>query len=140
MLWGLYTALNTRVVHDVSPIGVTFFGIACALPFLLALGAPYLPSVAWGEVTPAVWLAIVFSGGLSTGIAFVIWTTAVKHVGASHTAVFNNLVPFVAVVGGWLFLGETVAWPQLVGGALIIGGLVVMRRTRQHPLATVTDG
>jgi drug/metabolite transporter (DMT)-like permease len=70
----------------------------------------------------------------------VIWTTAVKHVGASHTAVFNNLVPFVAVVGGWLFLGETVAWPQLVGGALIIGGLVVMRRTRQHPLATVTDG
>jgi drug/metabolite transporter (DMT)-like permease len=133
VLWGFYTALNTRVVHDVSPIGVTFFGIACALPFLVAIGAPYLPAVDWAGVTPAVWLAIVFSGGLSTGIAFVIWTTAVKHVGASNTAVYNNLVPFVAVLGGWLFLGEAVAWPQFVGGALIIGGLVVMRRARRPP-------
>jgi drug/metabolite transporter (DMT)-like permease len=77
-----------------------------------------------------VWIAIVFSGGLSTGLAIAIWNTAVKNVGASNTAVYGNLVPFVALLGGMLFLGETVTGYQLVGGGLIIGGVVLVRRHR----------
>jgi drug/metabolite transporter (DMT)-like permease len=132
VVWGGYTALNKRVVDAVSPLAVAFFGVLTALPFLYAVGVPTLPAVDWARVTPLVWAALVFSGGLSTGIAFVIWNLAVKHVGASHTAAYNNLVPFVALLGGWLVLAEAVAWPQLVGGALIIGGLVTLRRSRRR--------
>ena len=131
VLWGAYTAFNKSVVHDVSPTGATFFGILVALPFLIGIGIPYLDTVEWSRVTWWVWAAIVFSGGLSTGIAFAIWTTAVKNVGASNTAVYSNLVPFVALLGGVLFLDEAVTWAQLAGGVLIIGGLVMMRRVRE---------
>lgn len=130
VLWGTYTALNTSVVHEVEPVAVTFFGILVALPFLGAIGAPYASTVAWAEVDLWVWVAIVFSGGLSTGVAFVVWNTAVRNVGASNTAVYNNLVPLIAVFGGWLFLDETVNAAQLGGGALIIVGLVMVRRYR----------
>lgn len=131
ILWGAYTAFNKSVVHDISPTGATFFGILVALPFLLGIGSPYLDTVNWPGVSWWVWGAIVFSGGLSTGIAFAIWNTAVKHVGASHTAVYSNLVPFVALIGGVVVLGETVSWIQIAGGGLIIAGLVMMRRTHQ---------
>lgn len=132
-LWGAYTAFNKSVVHDVSPIGATFFGILVALPFLLGIGIPYADTVQWERVDVWIWVAIVFSGGLSTGLAVAIWNTAVKNVGASNTAVYNNLVPFVALIGGALFLGEAVTWPQVAGGVLIISGLVVMRRSRPTP-------
>lgn len=130
VLWGTYTALNKSVVHEVEPVAVTFFGILVALPCLGAIGAPYASTVAWAEVDLWVWVAIVFSGGLSTGVAFVVWNTAVRNVGASNTAVYNNLVPLIAVFGGWLFLDETVNVAQLGGGALIIVGLVMVRRYR----------
>ena len=139
VLWGAYTAMNKTVVHDVSPTGATFFGIVVALPFLIGIGVPYLDTVAWPEVGLWVWGAIIFSGGLSTGLAFAIWNTAVKNVGASNTAVYNNLVPFIALIGGALFLGEPVAWIQLIGGALIIGGLFVMRRDRQRRIDSMDE-
>jgi drug/metabolite transporter (DMT)-like permease len=136
ILWGAYTAYNKRVVHDVSPTGATFMGILVALPVLTAIGLPDLPDVVWRRVDLWVWVAVVFSGGLSTGIAFVIWNTAVKDVGASNTAVYSNLVPFVALLGGALFLDEPVRWPQLAGGGLIIGGLLVVRRYRRGAVAS----
>jgi len=132
VLWGAYTALNKPIVNDISPVAATFFGILIALPILGMIGAPYAPGIAWGDVDLWVWLAIVFSGGLSTGIAFVIWNTAVKNVGPSNTAIYNNLVPLVALAGGAVFLNETVnAW-QIAGGALIITGLVLVRRYRNR--------
>ncbi len=133
VLWGAYTAFSKPVLHDLSPAALTFFGLLAALPFLFGIAAPSFDAVAWGEVDFWVWPAIFFSGGLSTGLAYVIWNTAVRNVGPSHTAVFNNLVPFVALLGGVLILGEPVTVAQLAGGALIIGGLLIMRRTRRPP-------
>lgn len=132
VLWGAYTAFNKTVVHDVSPTGATFFGILIALPFLTAIGLPYWGTVAWLAVDAWVWGAIVFSGGLSTGIAFAIWNTAVKTVGPSNTAVYSNLVPLVALLGGIVVLGEVITWPQIAGGVLIIGGLFIMRWERRR--------
>lgn len=134
VLWGTYTAYNKRVVHEVSPTGATFMGILMALPLLIGIGLPDVPDVVWSRVDVWVWIAIVFSGGLSTGIAFVIWNTAVKDVGASNTAIYSNLVPFVALLGGAVLLGETVRWPQVAGGVLIIGGLLLVRRYRRAPV------
>ena len=128
MLWGAYTAYNKRVVHEVSPTGATFLGILLALPVLIGIGLPDVPDVVWTRLDVWVWVAIVFSGGLSTGIAFVIWNTAVKDVGASNTAIYSNLVPFVALLGGALLLNEPVRGPQVIGGVLIIGGLLLVRR------------
>lgn len=130
VVWGGFTTYNKTIVHEVSPLGITFFGLLASLPLLIGVGIPYWDTVVWNEVDAWVWWAIVYSGALSTGIAFVIWNQAVKTVGPSNTAVYNNLVPFVAVIGGAWFLGETVTWLQIAGGVLIIGGVVWMRQVR----------
>jgi drug/metabolite transporter (DMT)-like permease len=40
----------------------------------------------------------------------------------------------VALVAGYLMLGEPITPAQLLGGAGIIGGLLLMRRARRMPL------
>ena len=129
-LWGLYTTINRPLLHHVTPTTLAFFGLLVSLPILAAIAVPALDEVRWGASNLWVWLAIIFSGAFSTGIAMIIWNQAVLQVGSSHTAAFNNLVPFVALLVGYLLLSEPINAAQIIGGALIVGGLVVMRRSR----------
>lgn len=132
LFWGSYTVFNKPVLRHVSPAGLTFFGLLMAMPFLVALAVPYVPDVAWEAVDGTVWIAIAYSGALSTGLAIVLWNLGVQRVGPSNTAVYGNLVPVVAVLASVVFLGEQVTPGQLAGGALIILGLVYMRRVRRR--------
>ena len=132
VFWGAYTAFNKPLSRHVTPISISFLGLLFALPLLYALGLPYFDEVQWDSVNIWIWVAIFFSGGLSTGLVVVFWNSAVKHVGPSHTAAFGNLVPIIALISGAMFLGERITLAQVAGGALILGGLFVMRRTRRR--------
>ena len=136
LLWGAYTAFNKPATQRADPIGLTFWGVVVAFPFLIAIGVPYAMADQGLVMGGWVWAAIVFSGGLSTGWAFATWNTAVHKVGPSQTAIYGNLVPVVALLSGLLVLGEPI-WPlQLIGGALIIGGLILTRWARHAREAT----
>ena len=128
--WGTYTALSKPMLQHVTPSGLAFLGLIPALPILLAVGLPYFGTVEWAEVDGWIWAAIFFSGALSSGLAFVTWSLAVKNLGSSHTAAYGNLVPVVALVFGYVLLSEPVTVGQISGGSIVLTGLYVMRRSR----------
>lgn len=131
VLWALYTVFSRPALdRGAAPLGLAFFTVLAAFPILIGLGAATVSDTLWAGVTGWTWAALVFSGGLSSGLAYYLWNIAVQHVGPSQTAVFGNLVPFVALVAALLLRGTPITLPQLLGGALIVGGLVVMRRGR----------
>ncbi len=127
VMWGTYTALARPTSRYIPPLELSFVGLLVAMPFLLLLGAPHFSAIIWADVTPGIWLSIFYSGALSTGLAVVVWNVSVKHAGANYTALFGNLVPIVAIATGAIFLDEPITWIQLVGGAMAIGGLVLIR-------------
>ncbi|MEM8488787.1 MAG: DMT family transporter, partial [Bacteroidota bacterium] len=130
MMWGSYTAFSRPVTSKIDPMILIIAGLLFAFPLNLGIAIPYFEQIDWSIVTFSVWAAILYSGGLSTGIAVAIWIIVVKRVGATHTAVFGNLVPLVALIGGYLLLGESITLLQIIGGGLILGGLLIMRRDR----------
>lgn len=134
MLWGGYTAYSKPVLRTLPATTLTFYAVVLALPVLLVLGLVHADEVEWSQVPVGVWLAILFSGGLSTGLVFIFWSIGVRNVGASHTAVYGNLVPIVAVAMSYVLLGETIRWVQVVGGGLIVGGLILMQSSRPRTL------
>ena len=103
-----------------------------ALPFLTVLGKAHFRYVDWHAAHGWLWLAIVGSGSLSTGVTIAIWNNSVKAVGPAHTAVYGSLVPVVALLTGVILLGEAITPAQIVGGALILGGLFYLRRRRKR--------
>ena len=127
--WGISTVVSRPVLdRGATALGLAFWGVVIALPLLLALAVPDLARTPWHEVDLLDVLALVYSGSLSTGIAYWLWNRSVRSAGPSRTAAFSNLVPFVGVGAGAVLLGEPVAWLQVLGGALIIAGLMVLRR------------
>jgi drug/metabolite transporter (DMT)-like permease len=100
----------------------------------LAMGATVVamlpPALAEGMVDalPALdaagWAALVFVG-LSSGVGYMLWLTALRHASASHATLFLSLSPPTAVGLGVLLLGEPfTAWLAL-GIALVVAGLAV---------------
>lgn len=133
VLWGTYTALTRPLVEHMTPTALSVLGLAVAFPLLVAFAIPAFPDVDWSRVLWWHWVLVFMSGALSTGIAIVFWNRGVRTIGASHTAAFGNLVPFVALFSSWMILGDPVLPGQLLGGGLIVGGLVLMRRARAIP-------
>ena len=141
MAWGVYTTLSRPLLsRGASPLGLTFWGIVVSFPFLLAIAAPELPAVDWRQFDAAVWWALLFSGGLSTGLAYAIWNASVLKVGSSRTAAVSNLVPFIGVIAGVVLQGDRVTALQIAGGVLIIAGVVVVRRRGIGPVEARPTG
>lgn len=124
--WSIYSILIKKTAGQL-PGNTTFaatilIGILLLLPF-------FLYETFWSGVS-AVWsvssfATILYVGILASIAAFLSWNTAVARVGAAHAGVFLNLIPVFASVFAILFLGEHIAWYQLLGGAFVIVGVYI---------------
>ena len=130
LTWAWATVQSRKVLPYVSPMRLSAISSVTMLPFQFALAATSLTNNLPQLRESSVWIPLVYAGVLSTGLALPMWSYGVRHSGAAQAAVFQNLVPVVAIATAWFFRGEPVTQNQILGGALIIGGLVLVRRGR----------
>ncbi len=132
-VWAGGTVLGRGLMSSMTPIQLAAISSLLTTPVHILIASRQLPHAideAIGQSTNL--SAMLYSGVFSTGIAYVTWNAGVRRVGASHASVFQNVVTLVAVIGGWLFLGETILPVQIIGGVMTIGGLLLMRRGRDR--------
>lgn len=131
LTWSSVTTYSRRLLTRISPMQLSAMAVAIALPLhLTAAWWNYEESLSVLR-SPGIWVILLYSGILSSGLALPMWSFGVRHAGAAHAAVFQNLIPVVAIIAAWFSRGETASIPQLIGGALILGGLVIMRIGRR---------
>jgi drug/metabolite transporter (DMT)-like permease len=85
----------------------------------------------WSAVGWQGWSALGYATILSLLVAYLIWNRSVKVVGPSRTVIYMCLTPLIAVATAAVFLGERPRPLQAVGAALIIGGVLVTRRSAE---------
>jgi drug/metabolite transporter (DMT)-like permease len=73
-------------------------------------------------------LLVVYLGVFPGAIAYVTWTYILSKMPASRAISFLYLVPPLAVLFGWIFLGEAPKPLAIVGGALALTGVVIVNR------------
>lgn len=101
--------------------------------YVVPATAVSLAAVGWATgslalpATTAGWGAVVALGVVATGVAMFAFFAGLKRVGASRTGVLSTVEPATAVALGAAFLDERVTPAVLVGGALILAGVVVVR-------------
>ncbi len=128
--WAGGTVMSRPMLDSITPLRLAFYSSLVCLPFHFLIASSEI-SQSWAQaLEPSVLAAIVFSGVFSTGLAYAAWHYGVRQLGASHAAVYQNAVTLVAVLGGWLWVGEQPLLSQILGGALIIAGLLMMRKGR----------
>jgi drug/metabolite transporter (DMT)-like permease len=125
--WSVYTVGASPLVkrHGALPVTAATMWLGAVILFIVAI--PSMAAQDWTRPTALAWTGLVASGLLAVGLSYVLWYYSVEHLGSSRTAVFSNTVPIVALLFAWLALGETPAVIQIIGAALILGGVTLTR-------------
>jgi drug/metabolite transporter (DMT)-like permease len=106
-----------------SVIGVTAFtffaGTLGSLPFGLHLPQA-LVAAPWSHIAALLWLGIAPSF-----IGYLAWSAALHRASASQVSSFIYFSPPIAVLIGWVWLGEQPNALTLVGGVITVGGVAL---------------
>ena len=63
-------------------------------------------------------------------IAFALYFWIIKHIEVTVLSYQTFLLPIMAGVLGWIFLGETVTLRVVIGGSMILAGIALAILTR----------
>lgn len=131
MVWAAATVVSTSILKFVSPLKLAFVSAFLTTPIHLVMNyeaiADQWPILRRYDVLAS----LLFSGILSTGVAYATWHYGVRKLGGSHAAAYQNLVTMVAVIISWVVLAEPVLSLQIIGGAIAIVGLFILRQGRR---------
>jgi drug/metabolite transporter (DMT)-like permease len=116
-----------------SVFGVTaltfFAGTLAALPFATHLPQA-LAAASWPRIGALLWLGLA-----PTFVGYIAWNIAIHRSSASQVSSFIYFSPPIAVLIGWVWLGERPGMLTLVGGAVTVGGVVLANARRRAAAA-----
>ncbi len=116
--WVVYSFTTTTLTHRYDETKVTAYGAyittLCFLPFFLS------GDVDFTLVKTEHWMHLFFLGIVSSAIGFGLYNFALKEIGGTASSLAINFIPIITLVFGYIFLGETMNWVQLIGGFLIV--------------------
>lgn len=135
--YGLASAYTKQSPVAVDPTdnahGSMWAAAILVLPFALLMPIRQTP-------TPFDWVAVSTLAIVCTGAAYLIFFRLIKDVGPMRALSVTFLIPVFGVLWGALFLGETVGWSKLFGGALVLCGTALANgviRLRRPTLAKI---
>lgn len=132
LAWALYSILGRPLLDEVSPLYVTYYSTLVGTLMLVPFVWHDAGALAAIVVDRRAWAMMGFLGLLNSALGFLWYYQGVNALGAMTTAAYLNLMPVFGVVLSWLFLGEVPSAALLAGGALVIGGLLLMHKVERR--------
>jgi drug/metabolite transporter (DMT)-like permease len=124
--WGWAGIIIKQRAGTLPPLGLAAGSIAWAAVLMAPAWVDAPPPQAWTAEATA---ALVATGVLCSGVAYIPFFTLIRDIGPSRTLSVGFLVPVLGILWGWLFLDETVTFAMLAGTALVLTALgLVLRR------------
>lgn len=101
------------------------FGIAALLPAAGAVASGGLAALSPAAWTATTWLLLGVIVLVPTFMAVVLYLEGIRGLGPAQAAVVSTLEPLFTIVLAAVVLGERLTALQVVGAALVLGGVVV---------------
>ena len=115
-------------VRNIIPLGLK--PEAAATTQLVMAAITLLPFYLFDGISqdyyrPATLFAMLALGILGSGVAYIWNFSIIAAAGSSIASSVTYLTPVVAIIVGWVFLGEALSWYEPVGALLVIIGAAI---------------
>lgn len=126
--WAVFSILSRRGLKEHPSTRMTFWvmtlgWLITSVAFFAQGGPAQLP-----RLDSRGWIAMIFLGIFTTGLAYIAWFDALASLPATQTGAFLYIEPLTSMVVAAFILGEQVTWASLVGGAVILLGVWLVNR------------
>ncbi|MEN6624947.1 MAG: EamA family transporter [Candidatus Sumerlaeia bacterium] len=111
--------------HLMSAAVQNFMGGLAATAAAFAMGE----MGSFGHTSMRSWAALVWLIIVGSWMGYVAYLYCVLHLSSPRVAITTYINNLVALIAGWLILGEKLTRPMLVGGAVLIVGVWIVRST-----------
>jgi len=133
--WGLTSAVCFSFYTLYGQAGLRKYNAMTLFAYASGFG-----SILWWIINPPhsffatrysalTWLAFLYITLLGTLVPFVLYFKALERIEASRVSITSTLEPVVAGVVAFIFIGEKMGFLQMVGGALVIAGIILLQRS-----------
>lgn len=115
--WGAYTLVGQK---ETDALGATAGNFVIATLALLLISLPFVGNM---QITTAGLGYAVVSGVVTSALGYALWYRVLPRLEASLAGIAQLTVPVIAVIGGIIFLGESLTLGFVVATALVLGGV-----------------
>ena len=134
-MWSIYSVYFRQ--SGIDPLtGLVFglfWGTTVVIPLLLLLG-----DISFERATPLDILSMIVLQGLLIAIlAMLLYNFAIRQLGPAQTAAFGALTPILALMGGFVFLGESITLLKSVGIFIVAVGVILASGIMEKALSSV---
>ncbi|OFW71070.1 MAG: hypothetical protein A2Y55_07110 [Actinobacteria bacterium RBG_16_68_12] len=132
--WAAYSVTIAPLMRTYSPSRISALVVPAAWVLIALSGLPETEDQDWA-LGWEVWALLLFAALGPLVVTNVLWFRAIHRIGPAKATLAVNLQPFVAAVLAVVLLNEPLALLQVLGGALIAVGILIVRRRAPAPQA-----
>ena len=124
LAWAFYSIYLKKFLRENDPIVTSTWTLSISA---LVLVIVMFSVDGWFSGNPGAVpiLLTTFMGIIPTAISFTLWFETIRRITVQKASVFQFLIPIIATIFSFLFLGEILTWWFGLGGALILVGLII---------------
>ncbi|MEV7007925.1 DMT family transporter [Streptosporangium sp. NPDC051022] len=132
-----FSLLAIPLLPKLGAVRVAAYSAAAAVPLLLIAGAVVDGPGLLRAPSPSEAAALGYLAVVVTAFAFFCWYDALPRLGAERAGLFSGFLPLGTVVAALVLGTGHPGWPEFLGAALVIGGLLL--GLRPVPAAAPAD-
>lgn len=121
LTFAFYSLWARRMAPRVSPWTGLTYSLGSAALFWIPVAPPW--TFLSAEHPPRMWLSFAVVVVFGTLVPFGLYLAGLRWISAAHANITSTIEPVVAAAGAYVVLGEALAWPQLLGGLLVLSGV-----------------
>jgi drug/metabolite transporter (DMT)-like permease len=125
--WGLYTVLSRPLVATLGSRPAMVSSLLLGSAMWLPIGMPISLQIPYRTLPPSTWVAVAYTGLVTTVISYFLWLFALKRLDATRVAIFTNLQPITTVFLAWVALGESLTAPVAIATAFVLAGVTLVQ-------------
>lgn len=120
LAWAGYSIAGRNMTQ---PIGSTLANFTLAVPMVL-LANVLVTQDRYIDVQG--WVLAILSGGVTSSGAYVLWYAILKHIDRVTASTVQLSVPCLAIIGGSLFVNETVTGQVILSSFMVLFGILLV--------------
>lgn len=140
--WAIGNVLSRRARAASGLSLVVWSGLVVPIPSIalaLLVDGPQAVGFSLAHLSLAAILSTVYTALAASLVAYTIWNSLLARYPTGAVVPFTLLVPVIGILAAWAVFGERPASSELIGGAIMLGGLaaaVLTPRRRAPDFAT----